>query len=221
MSYHGYKTWYVIYGDKNDRMPLFVLHGGPGYPHNFQNNLSVLANNGFPVILYDQLGCGLSDRPKDTSLWTVDFYVEELEALRKHLGYKLINIIGQSWGGSLAAEYTLRYPKRVNRLILHSPLIDTKLWVEEADKLKDQLPNNLGEKMRKLEQTGNTDGDEYGKLAHLFNDTFVLRVRPKPQDAIDGENNASSEVYNTMWGPSEAYATGNMKVRVAGIGGNH
>jgi proline-specific peptidase len=211
MPFKGYKTWYVVYGKEHNRIPLFVLHGGPGYPHNFQNNLAGLADNGYPVIMYDQLGCGLSDWPKDTSLWTVSLYVEELEALRKHLGFENINIIGQSWGSSLAIEYTLKYPERVNKLILHSPLIDTKLWVEEADKLKDQLPDGLGIRMRELEQTGDTKGEEYKKLSDLFNDTFVLRVKPKPQDAIDGEDNASSEVYNTMWGPSEAYATGNLK----------
>jgi proline iminopeptidase len=211
MERNGFKTWYEIHGVNNNETPLFVLHGGPGYPHNFQNNLSVLADNGFPVILYDQLGCGLSDRPSDTSLWTVDFFVEELEALRKHLGYTKINIIGQSWGGSLAEEYVLKYPQNVDKLILHSPLIDSKLWVDEADKLKDKLPDNLGARMRELEQSSETAGEEYAKLSELFNDTFVLRIKPKPQDAIDGENGVGLDVYHTMWGPSEAFATGNLK----------
>lgn len=211
MQFRGHKTRYVIHDKEQQGIPLFVLHGGPGFPHNYQNNLAVLSGNGYPVVMYDQLGCGLSDRPDDTSLWTVDLYIEELEALRKHLGYETINVVGQSWGGSLALEYALRYPERVNKLILHSPLIDTKLWVEEADKLKDQLPDGLGDRMRELEQAGDTEGEEYDKLSHLFNDTFVLRVKPKPQDAVDGESGASMAVYNTMWGPSEAYATGNMK----------
>lgn len=211
MPFRGYKTWYVVHDQQNKGIPLFVLHGGPGYPHNFQKNLASLAENGWPVVLYDQLGCGLSDRPDDNSLWTVELYVEELEALRNHLGYETINIIGQSWGGSLAIEYVLKYPSRVNKLILHSPLIDTRLWVEEADKLKDQLPDGLGQRMRELEQSGDTDDEEYSKLSELFNDTFVLRVKPKPQDAVDGENLASMAVYNTMWGPSEAFATGNLK----------
>lgn len=211
MVFRGLKTWFVVHGQENTGTPLFVLHGGPGFPHNYQNNLSTLADNGYPVILYDQVGCGLSDRPEDNSLWTVELYVEELEALRKYLGYKIINIIGQSWGGSLAIEYSLKYQSHVKNLILHSPLIDTKLWVEEADKLKDQLPNNLGQRMRELEQNGDTDNEEYETLSRLFNDTFVLRINPKPQDATDGDNMASMAVYNTMWGPSEALATGNLK----------
>ncbi len=211
MNFLGHKTWYKVFGPNNKGIPLFVIHGGPGYPHNFQNNLSVLADNGYPVVMYDQLGCGLSDRPKDLSLWTVSLYVDELEALRELLEFDTINVVGQSWGGSLALEYSLKYPERVNKLILHSPLIDTKLWVKEAEKLKDQLPDNLGSRMRQLEQSGDTSGKEYKKLSHLFNDTFVLRVKPKPQDAIDGENYAGLDVYHTMWGPSEAHCTGNLK----------
>ena len=129
MGLEGKKTWYVIHEPQFNKIPLFVLHGGPGFPHNSQNNLAVLSKNGYPVVLYDQLGCGLSDRPEDTTLWTVELFVAELEALRKHLNFEVINIIGQSWGGSLAAEYTLKYPSRVAKLILHSPLIDTHLWV--------------------------------------------------------------------------------------------
>jgi len=211
MERGGYKTWYAIYGDKSDNVPLFVLHGGPGFPHNFQNNHSKLAKDGYQVVLYDQLGCGLSDRPADTTMWTVDFFIEELEALRKHLGFEKINVIGQSWGGSLAFEYTLKYPEHVNKLIAHSPLIDTQLWVTEADKLKDFLPDNAGARMRELEVSGDTDNKEYSDLSELFNDTFVLTIKPKPQDAIDGNKAAGLEVYNTMWGPSEAHATGVMK----------
>ena len=208
---NDYKTWYVVHGEASDKVPLFVLHGGPGFPHNFKNNHSELAKDGYQVVLYDQLGCGLSDRPDDTSLWTVEFFIEELEALRKHLGFEQINIIGQSWGGSLAFEYALKYPNRVHKLIAHSPLVDTKLWVKEADKLKDLLPNGIGARMRMLEDANDTEGEEYKKISELFNDTFVLTTKPKPQDAIDGNNAAGLSVYNTMWGPSEAHATGVMK----------
>ncbi len=211
MVFNDFRTWFTVHGKDNDTMPLFVLHGGPGFPHNSQNNLAVLSKNGYPVVMYDQLGCGLSDRPKDKSLWTVEYFVEELERLRKHLGYEKINVIGASWGGSLAIEYSLKYPKYVNKLILHSPLIDTKIWIVEADKLKDKLPNNMGDRMRQLELSGNTSGEEYQELSDMFNDNFVMRLKPKPQDYEDSVKNMGIDVYNTMWGPSEAFSTGNLK----------
>lgn len=211
LDFKGYKTWYTVHGGDQAAVPLFVVHGGPGYPHNVLNNTAELAKDGYPVILYDQLGCGLSDRPEDLSLWNIDTFLEELDALREHLGFDKINLLGQSWGGSLVIEYCLKYGNHVNKLILHSPLVDTKLWVEEADKLKDQLPNGQGDRMRELEQTGNTDGTEYGQLSNLFDETFVMRTRPKPQDYLDSGKGMGLTVYNTMWGPSEAFATGNLK----------
>ncbi len=211
LDFKGYKTWYVVHGEGQMGTPLFVVHGGPGYPHNGLNNTAELAENGYPVVLYDQLGCGLSDRPEDLSLWTVGTFLEELDALRQHLGFKKVNLLGQSWGGSLVAEYCLRYGENIDELILHSPLIDSKLWVEEADRLKDQLPDGKGERMRELELTGDTNNDEYKDLSDLFDDTFVLRVKPKPQDVLDSLRGAGLPVYRTMWGPSEAFATGNLK----------
>lgn len=211
LNRNGYKTWYVVHGADNAGTPLIVVHGGPGFPHNAQNNTAKLAENGFPVVLYDQLGCGSSDKPDNESLWTVGFFVEELEALRKHLGYEKINLMGQSWGGSLVMEYALRYPSHVNKLIIHSPLIDTALWVEEADKLKDQLPDNLGERMRQLEANDEWAGDEYSKLSKIFSEHFVCRLKPWPQDLVDCDSGAGLQVYNTMWGPGEAFATGNLK----------
>jgi proline-specific peptidase len=211
LDFKGYKTWYIVHGEDHARTPLVVVHGGPGYPHNGLNNTAELAKNGYPVVLYDQLGCGRSDRPDDVSLWTVDTFLEELDTLRQHLGFSKINLLGQSWGGALAIEYCLKYGGYVDKLVLHSPLIDSRLWVEETDKLKDQLPDNQGEYMRELEQTGDTDSDEYSKLSDLFDETFVMRVNPKPQDHLDSIKGAGLAVYHTMWGPSEAYATGNLK----------
>lgn len=211
LPFKGHKTWYVIHGEEQSGTPLFVVHGGPGYPHNAQNNLSRLAGNGYPVVLYDQLGCGLSDRPDDTSLWQVDTFVEELNELRIHLGFGKINLLGQSWGGALVMEYCLKYGEHIEKLIVHSPLIDSKLWVEEADRLKDLLPKGNGQRMRELEQSGATDNSEYGKLSDLFDETFVMRVKPKPQDYLDTIAGAGLDVYHTMWGPSEAFATGNLK----------
>ncbi len=208
---NGYKTWYIIYGKANDATPLFVVHGGPGFPHNGLNNIASLVDNGYPVVLYDQLGCGKSERPTDKGLWTIDTFLEELNELRKYLGFEKINLLGQSWGGSLVLEYCLKYGQYVNKLVLHSPLIDTKLWVEEADRLKDQMPDNKGARMRELENQNDTDGDEYAKLSTLFDETFVMRLNPKPQDYLDAIDGAGMDVYRTMWGPSEAHATGNLK----------
>src|SRR5688572_992114 len=77
VSVSGGKVWYKIVGE-GDNTPIILLHGGPAVPSYYLNPLAELGKNR-PVIFYDQLGCGRSYKDIDTSLMTVDSYVEQLE----------------------------------------------------------------------------------------------------------------------------------------------
>ena len=107
IPFHGFNTWYRIAGDREapGRLPLLLLHGGPGCPSDYLKPLEALAAGGRRVIRYDQLGCGRSDHPHDPSLWSVALFVEELDGVRRALGLDRLHILGQSWGGMLAMEY--------------------------------------------------------------------------------------------------------------------
>jgi len=212
INLYGYKTWYSVYGDlKSGATPLLTLHGGPGYTHNHLQNLSQLAERGMPVILYDQLGCGNSDTPDNPGLWTIELFVEEINALRSALQLDSINLLGHSWGGSLAVEYLFTQPAGVQKLILSSPLLDTQLWVKENSRLKDQLPIEVSTIMRKHEDAGTTYTDEYRSANKIFNKNFLCRLDPLPEDIKRSDAAASQQVYETMWGPSESHATGTLK----------
>ncbi len=212
IDFSGYKTWYIIYGDlESSETPLLVLHGGPGYPHGYLNNLSELTKKGRAVVLYDQLGCGKSDRPDNPDMWTVELFVREVGVVRDALGLVTVDILGQSWGGSLAIEYMLTKPKGVEKLVLHSPLLSSELWVKEADRLKDQLPEWAAKTMRKHEHEGTTSSEEYLDAYVEFKNRFVCRVKPYPKILQECDREMGGQVYETMWGPSEAYATGTLK----------
>ena len=212
VDFKGYKTWYSIWGDLHSGCtPLLLLHGGPGYTHNHLKNLSQLADRGIPVILYDQLGCGKSDKPDNPKLWTIELFVEEIATIRKALKLDTINLLGHSWGGSLAVEYLFTNPEGVQKLILSSPLLDTQLWIEENNKLKDQLPPEVSSMMRKHEDAGTTDSEEYKLANQVFNKNFLCRLDPKPEDILKADKECSQQVYETMWGPSESHATGTLK----------
>src|ERR671922_197314 len=87
----GYRVWYrSIGGGEHERIPLLILHGGPGAPHDYLENLEALASDTRRVIFYDQLGCGRSDQPDDTSLWRVERFVEEVGIVRQALGLERI-----------------------------------------------------------------------------------------------------------------------------------
>jgi proline-specific peptidase len=212
IDFKGYKTWYSTFGDlKSGVTPLFTLHGGPGYTHHHLQNLSQLADRGIPVILYDQLGCGNSDRPDQPDLWTIQLFIEEINALRAALNLDTISLLGHSWGGSLAVEYLFTKPRGVQKLILSSPLLDTQLWIEENNKLKDPLPLEISSTMRKHEDAGTTDTEEYQAANKIFNKTFGCRLDPQPADIQKADEESSQQVYETMWGPSESHATGTLK----------
>ena len=92
----GGRIWYQIVGS-GSRTPLVLLHGGPGAPSYYLNPLAKLADER-PVVFYDQLGAGRSDRPTRSELWRIERFVEELARLRTVLGLKDVHILGHSWG---------------------------------------------------------------------------------------------------------------------------
>src|SRR5437868_13146529 len=96
----------------NPRIKLLLLHGGPGFTHEYFECMdSFLPKEGIEYYYYDQLGSYYSDQPTDSSLWTTERFVEEVEQVRQALGLDKNNfyLLGQSWGGILAIEYALKY----------------------------------------------------------------------------------------------------------------
>jgi proline iminopeptidase len=117
---------------------VVFLHGGPG--SNFRGSgefLEPLAGPGQMVVLYDQRGSGLSALETIPALLTADHHVRDLEALRVHLGVPRMTLVGLSWGAGLAALYAAEHPRRVDRLVLLSPMAParTPFWDERAAKL--------------------------------------------------------------------------------------
>jgi proline-specific peptidase len=99
------RVWYQVIG-AGDAIPLLVLHGGPGVPHDYLEPLADLADER-PVVFYDQLGCGKSDWPDDVSLWCLERLVEEVGQVRQALGLTQIHLLAHSAGTMLALDYLL------------------------------------------------------------------------------------------------------------------
>jgi proline-specific peptidase len=100
VPFRGFRTWYRVVGDlaqpEPAKVPLLVLHGGPGESHDYLEPLEALAGSGRPIIFYDQLGGGNSDQPHDPSLWSVELFLDELATVRRELGLGHIHLLGQS-----------------------------------------------------------------------------------------------------------------------------
>jgi len=100
-----------------ERPVAMVIHGGPGGDHSgFKPSFSPLAER-MQLVYFDHRGQGRSDRP-DPATYTLDENVEDMEALRRHLGLGPIVSIGTSYGGMVAMAHAARYPDAVSHLVL-------------------------------------------------------------------------------------------------------
>ena len=113
LAFREFETWYRVVGEVEapGRLPLLVLHGGPGSSHDPLEGLGALAEQGRRVVFYDQLGGGDSDKPDDPALWTVDTFLEQLCSVREALGRVLWKtIVSPRIATSGSASITNRTP---------------------------------------------------------------------------------------------------------------
>lgn len=153
VDFRGYKLWYRMAkpATPSSTHPLLLLHGGPGGSSDIFEPLDAWANHGQTVIRFDQLGCGRSDRPRDLALWTISSCLEQITTVRNALGLERLHLIGHSWGGMLALEYLLTRPAGVQSLCLSSSVVSVQLWVEEALRLRSQLPRHIAQALERCE----------------------------------------------------------------------
>jgi proline iminopeptidase len=207
----GHEVVTYSYGDAHPEV-LFLLNGGPGLPCDYlREPLLRMVKEGYRVVTYDQLGTGESDHPSDPALWTLQRYVEEVEAVRKALGLGRVHLLGHSWGGWLGIEYALTYLGALKSFILSDTCGDMPHLVSELDRLRAALGSETVAMMQRHEARGSFDHPEYQAAVTLLNFRHVHRLEslPKPLKAsLDGWNMGP---YVTMQGPNEFLYTGNLK----------
>ncbi|MFZ4115489.1 MAG: alpha/beta fold hydrolase [Chthoniobacterales bacterium] len=99
--------------------PIIVLHGGPGMDQSYLLPQMLELAKDHEVIFYDQRGSGKSStHAVDTEGMNMKRFVQDLEAIRKYFSLKKMTLLGHSWGGLLAVEYTIVHPLHVDALIL-------------------------------------------------------------------------------------------------------
>ncbi|KAL8707393.1 MAG: hypothetical protein Q9225_007763 [Loekoesia sp. 1 TL-2023] len=216
------KTWYQIHGPHSSTTgtrPLLILHGGPGIPHNYLLPLTDLTRtHSIPIIFYDQIGCGRSthipSKKHSASFWTPDLFLHELDNLLTHLNIKdNYDLLGQSWGGMLGACHAIRQPSGLKNLIIANSPADMGSWLEAANRLRTQLPEEVQEVLTRCEREGKEGSEEYEKAMMAFYEKHVCRVVPMPGDLEESFRQLKEDdtVYSTMNGPSEFNVTGTLK----------
>jgi proline iminopeptidase len=205
----GGRVWTGTYGD-GPSAPLLVLHGGPGMPSYYLEPLADLAGER-PVVLYDQLGCGRSERPDDPSLWTVERAVAEVEAVRQALSLSEVHVLGHSWGGFLALSHAGRHGRGVASLVLSSPLVSTAAWMEDAGALVAMLPPEVQATIADHERRRSFDAPAYLRATDVFYRRFFCTLSPWPAALGRTMRELGEGPYTALWGPSEFTQTGTLR----------
>lgn len=206
----GGKIWYRINGKEHfasGKTPLLCLHGGPGGSHHYLLPLTDLAAER-PVILYDQLDCGLSDRPGIKENWTEERFVGEIDEIREALNLSELALYGNSCGATWIARYAGMNPEGLNAVIFASPFLAGEPFIRDVERLRQELPDEIRETLEAHEKAGTTHSDEYHEAVGFWYERHVCRATPWPDYLIRTIELFSNDLYEYMWGPSEPKLTG-------------
>jgi proline iminopeptidase len=210
-----FKVWTKRFGH-NPRIKLLLLHGGPGFTHEYFEALEgYLPAEGIEFIYYDQLGSAFSDQPKDKDLWTTERFVEEVEQVRLALGLNKDNfyLLGHSWGGILAVEYALRYGANLKGLIISNMMMsipDYNRYAEEV--LAKGMDPAVVKEVKELEAKGQYDSPRYmDLLIPHFYAKHLCRLPEWPDAFNRAAARVNREIYVLMQGPSEFGASGRLE----------
>lgn len=216
MPFAGYNTYYRIAAPEIDtgKPPLLCLHGGPGSTHNYFEVLDNIADeDGRAVVMYDQLGCGNSYLDGHPEMWTKEMWLDEMEALREHLGLTECHIIGQSWGGMMQIAYAVdRNPEGVKSFIISSGHPSSSLWEREGLRRIEMMPENMREAIYAAIRSGDYTGEEYEAAVNEYMDRYCnYWLGEDAPECCRRPKKTGSESYLYGWGPNEFSPTGTLK----------
>ena len=202
-----FKVWTKRFGN-NPRIKILLLHGGPAMTHEYMECFeSFFPKEGFEFYEYDQLGSYYSDQPKDSSLWTTERFVEEVEQVRKAIGADATNfyVLGNSWGGILGMEYALKYQSNMKALLVANMVASAPEYGKYADEVlaKQMDPKVLAE-VRAIEAKKDFTNPRYMELLipNFYNE-HLCRLKEWPDGINRSMKHVNGEVYAMMQGPSE------------------
>jgi proline iminopeptidase len=141
VTVNGAKLWVETEGQGD---PLFIIAGGPGGAHAGYHSFDALKDS-CTLVFIDNFGRGKSDTAKDVKEYTINRDVEDIEGIRKALGYNKINILGHSYGSIPAQLYAIKYGEHVKHLIIADGFFSGKMWQENDDNSNHEIAENYPE----------------------------------------------------------------------------
>jgi proline iminopeptidase len=202
-----FKVWTKRFGN-NPRIKILLLHGGPAMTHEYMECFeSFFPKEGFEFYEYDQLGSYYSDQPKDSSLWTTERFVEEVEQVRKAIGADSTNfyVLGNSWGGILGMEYALKYQNNMKALLVANMVASAPEYGKYSeDVLAKQFDPKVLTEIKAIEAKKDFENPRYMELLiPNFYHEHLCRMKEWPDGFNRSMKHVNGEIYVMMQGPSE------------------
>lgn len=209
-----FNVWTKRFGN-NPHVKVLLLHGGPAATHEYMECFeSFFPKEGFEFYEYDQLGSAYSDQPKDSSLWTTERFVEEVEGVRKAIGADKNNfyLLGNSWGGILAMEYALKYQQNMKGLIVANMVASIPDYNRYAqDVLAKAMDPKVVAEIKAIEAKKDFKNPRYEELLiPNFYNQHICRLHPWPEPVSRSFSKINNDIYVLMQGPSEFGASGRL-----------
>ena len=107
---------HVVQAGPQSGVPVILLHGFPEFWYGWRKQIPALVKEGCRVIVPDQRGYNLSDKPKGVKNYRVFTLVEDIVSLIDALGYEKVNLVGHDWGAVVAWTLAIKYPERLHKL---------------------------------------------------------------------------------------------------------
>src|SRR6478672_4099007 len=178
----GGRIWYKVSG-AGTGTPMVLVHGGPGAGSYYLKAFEDIGDDR-PIIRYDQLGAGKSDRLTDTTLMNIPRFVEELDSLRRALAIDKWFVNGHSWGTVLALEYYRAHPEHVAGLVFGGSVFDWRAYARETKAWVAQMSDSSRRAIAQWEKDGNAETPGFKAASDEFYGKYVFR---KPVKA-DGDS---------------------------------
>lgn len=216
-------VWTEQVGATSSEHPtVLLLHGGPGATHEYLRTFSDhLPAAGVPIVYYDQLGSGRSDKPTDPTLWEIDRFVDEVEQVRRALvdagavGDAGLVLYGQSWGGILAIEYALAHQEHLAGLVISNMVSSIPSYNAYArDVLMPAMDQDALAEIQRMEAAGETETEAYEALLMEHHNLFHLCRLPLetwPAHVLAGLADINRDIYVPLQGPSELGSVGKLE----------
>ena len=194
--------WYQVVGNLNSGRPLVVVHGGPGLCHDYLLSVQDLATATRPLVFWDQIGSGrstkLPDRLCDYEFWTEKFFLDQVTAVLTHLEIAdEYDLLGQSWGGMLAATHAALQPLGLRRLVLSSTPYSSAMWTDAYKRYRDDMPEEIRQALYRTRKIGMAPDHDHTAALDQFYTKHFMDLDPLPEEIKYAY--ADLEQDNTVW----------------------